>query len=148
MSLSRANYLNSLVINANIFFFWQIYVAFKITTFNTRKPSLLNTSMCLRLQCQTSDPFKQTIINLVTQIVVNRTKFKQSDHFFSLLLHILVCIFLYQEYIPICVYTDLQKKIHSMIVKNPRKLLSHKQDCESVEFILLINSESSRVACL
>lgn len=49
--------------------------------------------MCLRLQCQTYDLFKQTIINLVTQTVVNRTKFKQSDHFFSLLLHILVCIF-------------------------------------------------------
>lgn len=37
--------------------------------------------------------FKQTIINLVTQILVNRTKFKQSDSFPFLLLCILVCIF-------------------------------------------------------
>ena len=30
-----------------------------------------------------------------------------------------------------------------MVVKKTRKSLSHKKDCESIEFILLINSETS-----
>lgn len=49
--------------------------------------------------------FKQIIINLITQIVVNRTKFQQSDHFLFLLLCISACIFsLSKTYIYMYVY--------------------------------------------
>lgn len=77
---------------------------FKLLHLRPRKPSLLNTCLCLRHQCQTYDLFKQTVISLVTRTVVNRTEFKQSDHFLSLLVYILVCIFLPRAHIYMCVH--------------------------------------------